>query len=301
MIMQNLKDTMGIMVYTGTMLIVIMLKNIYTQAMITQKMKTKLITVMTIFLLGSCSLAPGMHMVTESSFGNNKNFVTLEDTGQKIFIEDLVDNTDEVLNVPYKIGNGDQIAITVWGLNEVFPIVNVSPDQNLRRVDSNGNIFFPFVGMVKATGLTQDQLREKITNDLSNFFNDPQLDLSIARFNPQKVYLLGEVTRPSKLNITDIPLSLADALGEVQGISTNTASGSNVFVIRQGLDGQNERIFKADLSSPSSFILAGNFYLQNNDIIYVNAKATTRWNRVISQFFPFSTFLNSIDNLTDGN
>ena len=40
-------------------------------------------------------------------------------------------------------------------------------------------------------------------------------------------------------------------------------------------------------------------YLKNEDIIYVNAKGTTRWNRVISQFFPFSTFLNSIDNLVN--
>ena len=39
-------------------------------------------------------------------------------------------------------------------------------------------------------------------------------------------------------------------------------------------------------------------YLKDNDVIYVNAKGTTRWNRVISQFFPFSSFLNSVDNLT---
>mgnify|MGYP006228273447 CR=1 FL=1 len=39
--------------------------------------------------------------------------------------------------------------------------------------------------------------------------------------------------------------------------------------------------------------------LSDNDIVYVNAKGTTRWNRVISQFFPFSSFLNSVDNLID--
>ena len=37
----------------------------------------------------------------------------------------------------------------------------------------------------------------------------------------------------------------------------------------------------------------------NNDIVYVNASGTARWNKVISQFFPFSSFLNSIDNLTN--
>ena len=50
------------------------------------------------------------------------------------------------------------------------------------------------------------------------------------------------------------------------------------------------QIYIANLSSPSGFIDAGNFYLRDNDVIYVNAKGTTRWNRVISQFFRFRLF-----------
>ena len=95
-----------------------------------------------------------------------------------------------------------------------------------------------------------------------------------------------------------MPLSLSEALGQANGLNTNTSDASNVFIIRQAKLDQIPRIFKADLSSPSGFIDAGNFYLNDNDIIYVNAKGTTRWNRVISQFFPFSSFLNSINNLT---
>ena len=55
------------------------------------------------------------------------------------------------------------------------------------------------------------------------------------------------------------------------------------------------------MSSPAGFIAAGNFYLSDNDVVYVNAKGTARWNRVISQFFPFSSLLNSLDNLSDSN
>ena len=57
-------------------------------------------------------------------------------------------------------------------------------------------------------------------------------------------------------------------------------------------------IFYANLKTPSGFLEAGNFFLINNDIVYVNSSSTARWNKVISQFFPFSTFLNSIDKLT---
>ena len=112
--------------------------------------------------------------------------------------------------------------------------------------------------------------------------------------------MLGEVTKPSKINITDIPLSLSDALGEVNGINTNTGDGYNVFIIRNNKDNLPE-IYRANLSSPAGFLNAGNFYLKNNDIVYVNAKGTTRWNKVISQFFPFSSFLNSVDNLTSND
>ena len=112
--------------------------------------------------------------------------------------------------------------------------------------------------------------------------------------------MLGEVINPIKINITDIPLSLTEALGQTKGINNNTANGGEVFVIRQSNDNSPPRIFIADLSSPAGFLSAGSFYLSDNDVVYVNAKGTTRWNRVISQFFPFSSFLNSIDNLSDG-
>ena len=100
-------------------------------------------------------------------------------------------------NHSYEIGIGDQIAVTIWGLPDIFPITNLNPDQNLRRVDSNGNIFFPYAGLIKAEGLSQDQLRQELTTSLSKFFNEPQVDISIAKFNSKKVFILGEVTKPS--------------------------------------------------------------------------------------------------------
>ena len=265
--------------------------------------RSKFIVLALGLILSSCSLTPGMHMITKKSLGSSEEKIYIESISSDIIIENISNFRDEndSLAQSYRIGNGDQISITVWGLPDIFPISNITPDQNLRRVDSNGNIYFPYVGVLKASNKTQNELRDDLSNSLSKYFTSPQLDVSIARFNSQKVYLLGEVTSPKKLNITDIPISLADALGEVKGLSTNTASGSEVFIIRQGRNGSLPKIFKANLSSPAGFLDAGNFYLADNDIVYVNAKGTTRWNRVISQFFPFSTFLNSIDNLTDGN
>ena len=73
-------------------------------------------------------------------------------------------------------------------------------------------IYFPYAGLIEAKGKTQDELRNNLTGSLSEYFTDPQIDVTIARFNSQQVYILGEVTRPIKLNITDIPISLSKAI-----------------------------------------------------------------------------------------
>lgn len=156
--------------------------------------------------------------------------------------------------------------------------------------------FFPYAGIIKAANKTQDQLREDVTTALSNYFNEPQVDVTISRFNSQQVFVLGEVTKPSKLNITDIPISLSDALGNSFGLNPNTA-GPDVFIIRQARDNELPQIFYVNLDNPSFLIDAGNFYLLDNDIVYVNSSGTTRWNKVISQFFPFASFLNTVENI----
>ena len=198
------------------------------------KMKNNLIILFLTLMICSCSLAPGMHMHSSSTWLDNEKEVYIDSIDKVIKIKDISSaQVDlELISQPYRIGYGDQLSITVWGLQDVFPISNITPDQNLRRVDSNGDIFFPYVGIISAKGMTQNEIRDEITNRLSQYFNDPQLDVSIVRFNSQQIYLLGEITKPTKINITDVPLSLSDAIGQSFGIRTNTADGSSVFIIR---------------------------------------------------------------------
>lgn len=261
--------------------------------------KNSLTCVLCLALIG-CSLSPGMHMDAKYNWSAGEDFIYIDSIDQNIKIQNINESIDDEFldTFIYKIGNGDQIAVTVWGLPDIFPIANISQDLNLRRVDTNGNIFFPYAGLIQASGKTQDELREDLTNALSIYFNDPQIDVAIAKYNSQQVFILGEVTRPKKINISDIPISLSDAIGEAYGLNTNTAAGSEVFIIRQSSErNKMPSIYYADLSSPSKFLDAGKFYLMDNDIVYVNSSNTARWNKVISQFFPFSTFLNSVDNL----
>ena len=259
--------------------------------------KKKFNLILILAIISGCSISPGMHVETKKSWFNESEYVIIDSISQPIKIQPINDFTkSNKINHSYRIGSGDQIAVVVWGLPDIFPIVNISPDQNLRRVDQNGNIFFPYAGLLKASDKTQDELRADITAALSKYFKDPQVDVTISRFNSQEVFVLGEVTKPSKLNLTDIPISLSDALGNSLGLNQNTA-GPDVFVIRQASKNNLPQIFYVNLDNPSFLIDAGNFYLADNDIVYVNSSGTTRWNKVISQFFPFASFLNTVENI----
>ena len=214
-------------------------------------MKKKISLLITIIFINGCSLSPGMHMETKSTWLDESKYVSIDSFEDPIKLISISESKDlsSNNNYLYKIGVGDQIAVTVWGLPEIFPVTNISPDQNLRRVDANGNIFFPYVGLVKANGKTQDELRDNVTDLLAEYFTDPQVDVTIARFNSQQVFVLGEVTKPTKLNITDVPISLSKAIGESFGLNTNTAAASEVFIIRQSLSGEDPLIFYANLKT----------------------------------------------------
>ena len=273
-----------------------MLIDIYTKNMI-MKMKAS-ITILTILFIQGCALAPGMQLETERK--KDRDFINYGDD-EIIYVEDLSTDIFRDLaeeNKIYKLGVGDRVNITVWGLPEVFPLAGVNSDINSRVVVSDGTFFFPYAGNVIAKGRSASQIREDLTNKLEVYFNEPQVDVIVTGFQSQRIYVLGEVARPQKISLTQTPLSLTDALGLVNGLNNNTSNSSEVYVIRQA-DGINglPRIFRADFSSPATFLNASSFYLAPQDIVYVNANGTARWNRVISQFFPFSSFLNSVDNL----
>ena len=300
MTIRNRKDITVIMIYMAIIPTDIMLRDIYMTTTMKKEMTKKVIFSLIILIyLSSCVLSPGMFMSTSNNW-DGENTVYISNLDKYITIKSITEKTQLKKSKDlYKIGRGDQLFVTIWGLPDIFPVTGgVNSELNTRRVDSNGNIFFPFVGLILAEGKTQDELRKDLTFELSKMFKNIQLDIAIAGFNSQKVYLLGEVTTPKVINLSDIPLSLSNAIGESKGLNTNTSEGEDVFVIRQNFS-QDPEIFRVDLSSPSGFLSSGNFYLTDNDIVYVNAKGTTRWNRVISQFFPFSSFLNSVDNLID--
>jgi polysaccharide biosynthesis/export protein len=121
----------------------------------------------------------------------------------------------------YVIGAQDVLDISVWKEPDVSRVVPVRPD---------GKISLPLLNDVQAAGLTPDQLAAKVTEDLKKYVTNPQVTVIITAINSQRVYILGEVTRPGAFPI--LPgMSVLQALSSAGGF-TQFARVKNIFVRR---------------------------------------------------------------------
>lgn len=121
----------------------------------------------------------------------------------------------------YLIGAQDVLDISVWKEPEVSRVVPVRPD---------GKISLPLLNDVQAAGLTPPQLATQITDSLKKYVTNPQVTVIVTTINSQRVYILGEVTRPGAFPI--LPgMSVLQALSSAGGF-TQYASVKKIFVRR---------------------------------------------------------------------
>lgn len=133
-------------------------------------------------------------------------------------------------------------------------------------VDSKGDIDFPVVGEIHVSGLTREEIADKIKNELisRNLVLDPTVTVEFA--NPS-ITVIGEVASPGRFNIPKDHLNLLEGLA-LAGDLTIQGERTNVTVVRQGQDGK-QQVYVVDLTSGASLYSSPAYYLQQNDIIYV--------------------------------
>ena len=97
-------------------------------------------------------------------------------------------------------------------------------------VRPDGKISLPLLNDVKAAGLTPAQLAAEITESLKKYVTSPQVTVIVTTINSQRVYILGEVTRPGAFPL--LPgMSVLQALSSAGGF-TQFAKVKNIFVRR---------------------------------------------------------------------
>lgn len=88
----------------------------------------------------------------------------------------------------YRLGNDDQIRVTVFGHTDLSGQFNVT---------SNGTVSLPLIGDVQATGLTISEFITRTEEKLAaGYLNDPRVSAEVLNFRPY--YILGEINRPGE-------------------------------------------------------------------------------------------------------
>jgi polysaccharide export outer membrane protein len=112
----------------------------------------------------------------------------------------------------------------------------------------------------------------------------------------QKVFMMGEINQPSSVEIINGHLTLSAALGEAGGVRQISAEPGRIFVIR-GSDRDNPQIFHLNAKEAYGLILAEQFEMQAQDIVFVDTAGISSWNRVISQLLPSISVIGIVDNV----
>ena len=196
----------------------------------------------------------------------------------------------------YKVAPSDVLTITVWehpefnilqipaGSTAILPGVQGAAGQAGYLVNSKGYIYFPLVGHIKVAGKTIDKIRTNLKNRLSKFVPNPQINIRVADFRGQKIYVIGEVKKPGIVPMNDQRLTIADALALTGGIDQNTADPKHIYIIRGTV--LKPVIYWLNAKTPDKLLLAENFSLHPKDILYVSSAPATRWNRTLNQILP---------------
>lgn len=165
----------------------------------------------------------------------------------------------------YRIAPGDVLTITVWEHPELtIPSGSFrSAEEGGNVVKADGSVFYPYAGELAVSGLTTGEVQTLLQNRLGSVIKRPQVDVRVAGFQSQKVYVSGSVMKPGAIPITNNPLTLLDAI-ELQGGLTETASWGDVTLSRNGT---TRSISLRSLYEQGNW--SNNLLLQDGDLIHV--------------------------------
>lgn len=202
--------------------------------------------------LGGCAFAPGPHYSNSPGWFSEDNGADAEALPDVVKVHQIttavltserqrdIPEMPEALSLEpatydYQVGPGDVLQITIWDHPELtIPAGSMrSSEESGNWVHADGTIFYPYVGKIQVEGMRVTEIRDVIASQISEYIENPQVDVSVAAFRSQRLYVTGAVMQPGAYPVTNVPTRLLDAVNVAGGLSEQ-ANWTNVSLNRDG-------------------------------------------------------------------
>jgi polysaccharide export outer membrane protein len=195
----------------------------------------------------------------------------------------------------YTVQPQDLLQIIVWneegnsgagmgggaGMDSLSGAINTSRPSKLGHrnqfvVNSQGDIFYPYIGSIHVQGKTVGEVRRLMSKKMSHFFPNPQITVNVDQFNSQRIAVTGAVLKPSMIPITNVPLNVLTAVTQAGGpiqcgaVTSLTTAQTLCADLHDVQIRRNKKTEYVDLNKLTAVNgSSNNWILKNGDIVFV--------------------------------
>ena len=157
----------------------------------------------------------------------------------------------------YTIHPGDILEISVWNEEALQRELRVLPD---------GSISFPLSGVINVKGKTLKEVQKKLTDRLSIYIPEAEVNVSVKSSEGNAVYVIGQVKKPGQV-IMHQPMDVMQLLSIAGGL-TPFAKENDILILRRSNNESEAIEFRySDIEDGDG--LDKNFLLKTGDVIVV--------------------------------
>lgn len=235
------------------------------------KIKSRLIPIATITLLAcSCSTPKNITYFQDAKIGETVNPNSPLDI--RVKPEDklsiIVNTPDPSLSMLFNlVQTQNRLQSSSSGTKTVGSNVSSSGGNvSLYTVNPEGDINFPVLGKLHISGMTRYEVGEYIEQELRtrDLVKDPIVTVEFANTG---ITVLGEVTNPGRIEFNMDHMTIVDAIALAGDLKVN-GRREDILVLREEYDGA-QKVHRVNLTDLDALAASPVYYLQQNDVIYV--------------------------------
>ena len=166
-------------------------------------------------------------------------------------------------------------------------------------VDNEGNIDFPVVGTLNLGGMTTKEAEALIKSKIVPYMSASENPIVQVRMSNYKYAMLGGIKMPGVYTAPNEKISIVEAIARAGDLDLY-GQRDKIFLIRENAQGQRE-YHQLNMNDAEIFN-SPYFYLQQNDIVYVEPKkvqarnsffasSTSMWLSLFGMLTSVSTFI----------